>query len=243
MNHMPVLNRRAFIVGTAAIGSRPRARIRYSLRRPDRGSRRRRRAGSQRLGRNPARRYRGDPHRPLRDGAGHADRPRSARRRGTRCDWSKVTTEYPTPGQSAARKRVWGSFSTGGSIGIRASQQYVRKGGAAARMMLISGGGERMERAGDRVHRRQQRHHAYAFGPHHYLRQGGGSRSATRAAGGRQAERPQGLEDRGQEREAARHRRQDHRQDDLRHRRQIAGHAQRRDQGLSGIRRQAEELR
>src|SRR5713101_7758546 len=23
------------------------------------------------------------------------------------CDWSKVTTEYPTPGQSVARKRVW----------------------------------------------------------------------------------------------------------------------------------------
>jgi isoquinoline 1-oxidoreductase beta subunit len=53
------------------------------------------------------------------------------------CDWSRVTTEYPTPGQSAARKRVWGSFNTGGSIGIRASQQYVRRGGAAARMMLI----------------------------------------------------------------------------------------------------------
>ncbi len=53
------------------------------------------------------------------------------------CDWTKVTTEYPTPGQSAVRKRVWGSFSTGGSIGIRASQQYVRQGGAAARMMLM----------------------------------------------------------------------------------------------------------
>ena len=53
------------------------------------------------------------------------------------CDWSKVTTEYPTPGQSVARKRVWGSFNTGGSTGVRASQQYVRKGGATARMMLI----------------------------------------------------------------------------------------------------------
>ena len=27
------------------------------------------------------------------------------------CDWSKVTTEYPTPGQNLARKRVWGDFS------------------------------------------------------------------------------------------------------------------------------------
>ncbi|WP_426424388.1 molybdopterin cofactor-binding domain-containing protein [Bradyrhizobium genosp. A] len=53
------------------------------------------------------------------------------------CDWSKVTTEYPSPGQSVARKRVWGDFSTGGSRGIRSSQDYVRKGGATARVMLI----------------------------------------------------------------------------------------------------------
>ncbi len=53
------------------------------------------------------------------------------------CDWSKVTTEYPTPGQSVARKRVWGNFSTGGSRGIRESNEYVRKGGATARVMLV----------------------------------------------------------------------------------------------------------
>src|SRR5450432_4534344 len=53
------------------------------------------------------------------------------------CDWSKVTTVYPTPGQNVARKRVWGNFSTGGSRGIRESNEYVRKGGAAARMMLV----------------------------------------------------------------------------------------------------------
>src|SRR5215212_4077244 len=53
------------------------------------------------------------------------------------CDWSKVVTEYPTPGQSVARKRAWGDFSTGGSRGIRTSQEYVRKGGATARVMLV----------------------------------------------------------------------------------------------------------
>jgi isoquinoline 1-oxidoreductase subunit beta len=53
------------------------------------------------------------------------------------CDWAKVTTEYPTPGQSVARKRVWGDFSTGGSRGIRQSNEYVRKGGATARVMLV----------------------------------------------------------------------------------------------------------
>jgi isoquinoline 1-oxidoreductase beta subunit len=52
------------------------------------------------------------------------------------CDWSKVTIEYPTPGQSVARKRAWGSYSTGGSRGIRESHEYVRQGGASARMML-----------------------------------------------------------------------------------------------------------
>ena len=53
------------------------------------------------------------------------------------CDWSKVSTEFPTPGQNLARKRVWGNFSTGGSQGIRQSNEYVRQGGAAARQMLI----------------------------------------------------------------------------------------------------------
>jgi len=53
------------------------------------------------------------------------------------CDWSKVTTEFPSPGQNLARKRVWGDYATGGSRGIRASHEYVRQGGAAAREMLI----------------------------------------------------------------------------------------------------------
>lgn len=52
-------------------------------------------------------------------------------------DWSKVTTEYPTPGRNLARNRVWRNFSTGGSRGIRESHEYVRQGGAAARTMLV----------------------------------------------------------------------------------------------------------
>jgi isoquinoline 1-oxidoreductase beta subunit len=58
------------------------------------------------------------------------------------CDWSKVRTEYPTPGQSLARNRIWGSFSTGGSQGIRGSHQYVREGGALARVLLIEAAAE-----------------------------------------------------------------------------------------------------
>jgi isoquinoline 1-oxidoreductase subunit beta len=53
------------------------------------------------------------------------------------CDWKQVKIEYPTPGQNLARNRIWGDMSTGGSRGIRGSQEYVRKGGAAAREMLI----------------------------------------------------------------------------------------------------------
>src|SRR4051794_8881631 len=53
------------------------------------------------------------------------------------CDWNKVTTESPTPGENLARKRVWGEMGTGGSRGIRTSEDYVRRGGAAARIMLL----------------------------------------------------------------------------------------------------------
>ena len=53
------------------------------------------------------------------------------------CDWKKVSVEQITAGQNLARKRVWGEMSTGGSRGIRTSQDYVRRGGAAARIMLI----------------------------------------------------------------------------------------------------------
>src|SRR5437762_13868 len=56
------------------------------------------------------------------------------------CNWSKVTTEYPTPGENLTRKRVWGNFSTGGSRGIRDSHEYVRQGGAAARNSPVFGG-------------------------------------------------------------------------------------------------------
>ena len=122
------------------------------------------------------------------------------------CDWSKVTTEYPTPGQSVARKRAWGDFSTGGSRGIRTSQEYVRKGGATARMMLIQAAANEWKVPADGMQRRQQRHHAHALRADHDLWQGGGSRRQAGAARRRQAEGSEGLEDRRQGAQAARHR-------------------------------------
>jgi isoquinoline 1-oxidoreductase beta subunit len=53
------------------------------------------------------------------------------------CDWKKVATESITAGQNFASKRAWGEMGTGGSRGIRISQDYVRRGGAAARIMLL----------------------------------------------------------------------------------------------------------
>ena len=53
------------------------------------------------------------------------------------CDWKKVSTEGVSPGRNLASKRAWGEMGTGGSRGIRTSQDYVRRGGAAARMMLL----------------------------------------------------------------------------------------------------------
>ena len=61
------------------------------------------------------------------------------------CDWSKVTTEYPSPGENLKRDKVWRSFSTGGSRGIRGSHDYVRKGGAVARHMLIEAAAEQWD--------------------------------------------------------------------------------------------------
>jgi len=137
MNHMPTLNRRAFVIGTATAG----AGLALGLDIPFGGP-------------TVVRAADGSPE----INAWVVIRPddtvviriaRSEMGQGTltglaqlvaeelECDWSKVTTEYPTPGQSVARKRAWGDFSTGGSRGIRTSQEYVRKGGATARTMLI----------------------------------------------------------------------------------------------------------
>jgi len=54
------------------------------------------------------------------------------------CDWAKVSAEFASPNEHIRRNRIWGSMSTGGSMGVRSSQDYVRKAGASAREMLIA---------------------------------------------------------------------------------------------------------
>ena len=61
------------------------------------------------------------------------------------CDWANVTAEFASPNEHIRRNRVWGSMSTGGSMGIRTSQDYVRKAGASARQMLIQAAAEQWQ--------------------------------------------------------------------------------------------------
>ena len=161
------------------------------------------------------------------------------------CDWKKVKTEMPTPGQNLARNRIWGDMSTGGSRGIRGSHEYVRKGGAAAREMLIEAAAAEWKVPEGRVQGRGQRHHAFADRPQDHLRQGGERRGQAAGARcqGHQAQRPERLEDRRQAAQAPRHGRQAQRPESLCHRRQAAWHAQRRHQGRARVRLQDRELR
>ncbi len=137
MNYMPKMNRRSFVVGTAAVGGG----LALGLRLP--------------FGPDVVRAADGSPEvtawvvikpddtvviRIARSEMGQGSLTGLAQlvAEELECDWSKVTTEYPTPGQSLARHRVYGDMSTGGSRGIRTSQKYVREAGAAARVMLIA---------------------------------------------------------------------------------------------------------
>ena len=61
------------------------------------------------------------------------------------CDWAKVSAEFASPNEHFRRNRIWGSMSTGGSMGVRSSQDYVRKAGASARAMLVGAAAQRWQ--------------------------------------------------------------------------------------------------
>ena len=159
------------------------------------------------------------------------------------CDWNKVTWAFPTPGQNVARERIWRDFSTGGSQGLRGSQEYVRQGGAAARTMLIQAAANEWKVApADCVAKQSVITHKPS-GSHGDLRQGG--RGGGEAADSREhpAQGSEHVDDRRQTAEATRHTGQADRQAGLRRRHQAAQHAERQHQGLPCDGRQAQELR
>jgi isoquinoline 1-oxidoreductase beta subunit len=61
------------------------------------------------------------------------------------CDWTKVSAEFASPNEHIRRQRIWGSMSTGGSMGVRSSQDYVRRAGASARQMLVESAAARWQ--------------------------------------------------------------------------------------------------
>ena len=75
-----------------------------------------------------------------------------ARRRGARLRLAQGhAPNIRRPARTSRRKRVWGDFQTGGSRGIRDSQDYVRKGGAAARVMLLQAAADDWKVPADRA--------------------------------------------------------------------------------------------
>jgi len=54
------------------------------------------------------------------------------------CDWNKVRVENVDTNANLRRKLPWGPMGTYGSMTIRSSQEYLRRGGAVAREMLVA---------------------------------------------------------------------------------------------------------
>lgn len=54
------------------------------------------------------------------------------------CDWSRIRMEYVLPSRNLARKEVWGDLSTGGSGSIRETHESLLRAGATARQMLLA---------------------------------------------------------------------------------------------------------
>ena len=238
MNYLPKLDRRSFLVGSATVGLSVRLPCATHVFDERAG-----RARNQRMGRDQAGRHRRRPHRTFGNGPGDAHRPRPDGRRGARMRLVESDDRISDARRERCTQESLGRFRHRRQpryphlTGLCAQR---RRGGAHDADL---GRRKRMEGARFRVHRGQRRDHPQGVEPFDDLWQSRRRCGADRAAQGGAAQGSEGLEDHRQERQASRHRRQDRRQDDVRRRRKAAGHAQRGDQGLSGVWRQAEELR
>ena len=235
-----------FLVGSAAAGRRALARLPRPVRR------RRRRAGAPRRPRSTPgwsitpRRHRGrSASRAPRWGRARSPASPSSSPRSSNATGRRSRPNIRRPARTSRATASGADFSTGGSRGIRESHEYVRKGGAAAR-----DDADRRPRPTNgsvpaaECTRREERHHARR-------------RPAAPRPTARSRTRPRKLEPpkdvtlkdpkdwkiAGKPLKRLDTADKVDRQAGLRHRPQAAGHAQRRDQGLPGLRRQGEELR
>ena len=223
---------------------RPCARPRHSLRRTDRGPRRRRLARGQRLGGDPARRHRRDPHRALGNGPGHPHRPRPARRRRTRMRLVEGHDRISRRPARASPASAPGAISRPAAAAASAPRRIMSARAAPPRaMMLIQAAANEWKvpasecTAANSVITHKPSGKTTTYG------------KVAEAAAKLTPPADVKLKDPKDWKIAGKGVKRLDTPDkvtgttDLRHRRQAAGHAQRRDQGLPGHRRQAEELR
>ena len=133
------LTRREFLKVSAAVGGGLALEFSVAGARP---CRRARPAGAPEvtaLARDPPRRARRDPHRPLRDGAGQPHRPRAARGRGARVRLAQgLAPSSPRPTSTCAASASGARCPPAAAPASARSQEYLRKSGAAAREMLVA---------------------------------------------------------------------------------------------------------
>ncbi len=159
------------------------------------------------------------------------------------CDWKNVSAEFASPNEHIRRNRIWGSMSTGGSQGVRSSQDYVRQAGAAARQMLVAAAAARWKvpdaecaaSSGIVTHRPTGRK----------LRYGEVAAAASKLTPPKNValRDPDGLEDRRQAAAPSRHSRQGAGQAGVRRGRHAAWNAARVDRAVPGVRRQGDQRR
>ena len=161
------VSRRRFLGASAALRRRPRRRLPHSVRR------RRGRAGTpptrrdQRLGRRPARRHRHHPHRALRDGPGHADRPRAARRRGARVRLGEGPHRVPDARARTSRATASGATSRPAAAAASAIRRSTCARAAPRRaMMLVQAAADEWKVPAAECVAAKSVDHAHAVGPH-----------------------------------------------------------------------------
>ena len=159
------------------------------------------------------------------------------------CDWSKVRIEYASPNRNLRENKVYGAMFSNGSRSVRASQKKMQQVGASARERLIAAAAARWNVPASECSAAQSVvTHKPSGRTLRYGELAADAAKITLAA--EPAIKTPGSVHLHPQADAARRRGpQDRRLGQVRHRRAGSGHGFRRDHGLPGARRQAQERR
>ena len=162
MNFVPKMNRRSFLVGSAAVAG---GGLALGIDLPS-ASAQARNARARRMGRGQAGRQRRRAHRSRRDGPGHHHRPRTARRRRARSRLVEGLLRAPDAGrerQAQARLGLVLDRRKPRHPRVARIRAPGRRGGAHD---ADAGRGQRVEGSGRRSHRVRRRADAQGVEPH-----------------------------------------------------------------------------